>query len=62
MKRLALLLAALSCLGATRIEKVIQEDRELAEEHGWIHRDVDRGFAQATKTGKPLLVVLRCPT
>ena len=26
----------------------------------WIYNDVDRGFAEAKKSGKPLLVVLRC--
>jgi hypothetical protein len=28
----------------------------------WIYNDLDRGFAEAKKTGKPLLVVLRCVT
>ncbi len=62
MNRLALLLIALASLGATKQELKIQEDRELAEDHGWIYNDMAKGFAQATKTGKPLLVVLRCPT
>ena len=26
----------------------------------WIYNDFERGFAEAKKTGKPLLVVLRC--
>ena len=26
----------------------------------WIYNDVERGFAEAKRTGKPLLAVLRC--
>ena len=28
----------------------------------WIYNDMDAGFAEARKTGKPLLVVFRCAT
>ena len=33
-------------------------DKSLAG--AWIYDDVDAGFAEARKTGKPLMVVLRC--
>jgi serine protease Do len=26
----------------------------------WIYNDIDKGFAESKKTGKPLLVVFRC--
>lgn len=46
--------------GKTREEKV-REDRAKVEAEGfWIYNDLPRGFAEAKRTGKPLLVVLRC--
>jgi len=41
--------------GAVRGDKVA-----MANDARWIYHAVDRGFAEAKKTGKPLLVVLRC--
>ena len=41
--------------GAVRGDKAAMEN-----DARWIYNDVDRGFAEAKKTGKPLLVVLRC--
>ncbi|MBI5767663.1 MAG: thioredoxin family protein [Verrucomicrobia bacterium] len=41
--------------GAVRGDKAKMEN-----DARWIYGDVDRGFAEARKTGKPLLVVLRC--
>lgn len=39
----------------------ILEDRELLEhDPRWNYNDVEGGFAEARRTGKPLLVVLRC--
>jgi hypothetical protein len=44
----------------TREEKV-QADRKKVEAEGfWIYNDLSKGLAEARKTGKPLLVVLRC--
>ncbi|WP_298867337.1 Trx7/PDZ domain-containing (seleno)protein [uncultured Gimesia sp.] len=44
----------------TREEKV-KRDRERVQSSGyWIYNDLAQGFAQAKKTNKPLLVVLRC--
>src|SRR3954462_14154695 len=42
-------------------EGAVRNDRATMENDArWIYNDVDRGFAEARKTGKPLLVVLRC--
>jgi serine protease Do len=42
-------------------EGAVRQDRATMENDArWIYNDVDRGFAEAKKTGKPLLVVLRC--
>lgn len=41
--------------GAVRGDKAAMEN-----DARWIYNDVDRGFAAAKKSGKPLLVVLRC--
>jgi hypothetical protein len=41
--------------GAVRGDKAAMEN-----DARWIYNDVDRGFAEAKKTGKPVLVVLRC--
>lgn len=39
----------------------VLEDRAAMEKDArWIYNDYERGFAEAKKTGKPLLVVLRC--
>ena len=41
--------------GAVRGDKAAMEN-----DARWIYNDADRGFAEAKRTGKPLLVVLRC--
>lgn len=42
-------------------EGAVRKDRELMEHDArWNYNDVRSGFAQAKRTGKPLLVVLRC--
>ena len=42
-------------------EAKVREDRQRVETAGkWIYDDLPRGVAEATKSGKPLLVVLRC--
>ncbi|HEY1173557.1 MAG TPA: Trx7/PDZ domain-containing (seleno)protein [Verrucomicrobiae bacterium] len=41
--------------GAVRNDKATMENDAL-----WIYNDFEKGFAEAKKTGKPLLVVLRC--
>lgn len=66
MSRLTLPVLLLLAAGAaaqpklTREEKV-QADRKKVEAEGfWIYNDLPKGFAEAKKSGKPLLVVLRC--
>jgi serine protease Do len=42
-------------------EAAVRSDRTTMENDArWVYNDVQRGFAQAKRTGKPLLVVLRC--
>ena len=42
-------------------EGALRQDRDTMENDArWIYNDVQRGFAEAKRTGKPLLVVLRC--
>lgn len=42
-------------------EQKVREDREKVEAEGfWIYNDLAKGFEEAKRTGKPLLVVLRC--
>ena len=38
-----------------------QQDRKLAEGHGWIYNDLPAATVEAKKAGKPLFVVIRCP-
>lgn len=63
--------AILLCLSASEIqlpaetvkdrEGAVRKDKAQWESDArWIYNDVDAGFRQAAKTGKPLLVVLRC--
>lgn len=42
-------------------EGAVRKDRATMENDArWIYNDFERGFAEAKRTGKPLLVVLRC--
>ena len=42
-------------------EGAVRKDRTTMEvDARWIYNDFERGFAEAKRTGKPLLVVLRC--
>ena len=42
-------------------EGAVRNDRATMEKDArWIYNDTERGFAEARRTGKPLLVVLRC--
>src|SRR5207244_1520533 len=42
-------------------EGAVRNDRAAMEKDArWIYNDVGRGFSEARRTGKPLLVVLRC--
>lgn len=42
-------------------EGAVRQDRATLENDArWIYNDFERGFAEAKRTGKPLMVVLRC--
>ncbi len=44
---------------ATKLQQALKD----TDVHpAWIYNDLARGFAEAKKAGKPLLVVLRCVT
>jgi serine protease Do len=54
------LVARQSAFAQGRDEKV-RTDRQTVEADGyWIYNDLGRGLAEARKTGKPLLVAIRC--
>lgn len=42
----------------TRDEKVREDKQKVEAEGFWIYNDLEKGFAEAKKSGKPLLVVL----
>ena len=47
--------------GAQEREEKVRNDRKRVEAEGfWIYNDFARGMAEAKKSGKPLVVVLRC--
>ncbi len=42
-------------------EGAVRKDRaNMLDNERWIYQDIEAGFAEAKKTGKPLMVVLRC--
>lgn len=45
---------------ADRKGAILQDRASLENDARWIYDDYERGFAEARRTGKPLLVVLRC--
>jgi hypothetical protein len=58
---LTLLLGATAVAPAQTREQKVRGDKEKVEAEGfWIYNDFPRGVAEARKTGKPILVVLRC--
>ena len=44
----------------TREEKVRGDKKKVEAEGRWIYNDVPKAFAEAKKTGKPIIAVLRC--
>lgn len=53
--------AAGSVLQAQDRRTQVLNDRKTVEAAGdWIYNDLERGRAEALKTGKPMLVVFRC--
>ena len=53
-----LLLSVSFCFGHG--DEEVSEDIEAVKSTGyWIYNDLDKGFAEAEKTGQPLLIVFR---
>ncbi len=44
----------------TREQKVLDDRKKVEAEGFWIYNDLAKGRAEAKKTGKPIIVVLRC--
>lgn len=60
---LALALVACGSHGETVKDRegAVRRDRAaMAQDERWIYNDFERGFAEAKRTGRPVLVVLRC--
>ena len=43
-----------------RRERVLNDRKEVEASGQWIYNDLPKGFAEATRTRKPMLVVFRC--
>jgi hypothetical protein len=56
----AALAVSTSASAQTREDKVRNDRKKVEAEGFWIYNDLPKGFALAKKTGKPLLVILRC--
>ncbi len=63
--RTLLVVVLVACLTATALgqtrEQTVRNDRQRVEAEGfWIYNDLPRAFEEAKRTGKPIVVVLRC--
>lgn len=55
------LLSVFSTATAQTREEIVRGDRKKVEADGfWMYNDIPGAFAEAKKTGKPIIVVLRC--
>jgi len=43
-----------------RKERVLNDRKEVEASGNWIYNDLPKGFAESVRTGKPLVVVVRC--
>jgi hypothetical protein len=43
-----------------RRERVLKDRTDVQARGDWVYNDLPQGIAEATRTGKPLLVVFRC--
>ena len=57
---LLVLISAAVNAAEDRRERVLNDRKEVEAAGRWIYNDLPKGFAEASRTGKPLLVVLRC--
>jgi hypothetical protein len=67
VKKTSIVFAGLLFLGVAsltaaedRKERVLNDRKEVEASGNWIYNDLPKGFAEAARTGKPLLVVIRC--
>jgi len=62
MTRLATCLVLLTAAAAAqdRDTKVRNDRAAFEQRDAWVYNDLDAGLAEARKTGKPVLVVIRC--
>ncbi len=67
MKKPSILLAGLLLLDVAsltaaedRKERVLNDRKEVETSGNWIYNDLPKGVAEAARTGKPLMVVIRC--
>jgi serine protease Do len=60
MKALFLGLLALALLPLEDKEKLRAALGDTAPAGAWIYDDLEAGYAEAARSGKPLMVVLRC--
>jgi hypothetical protein len=62
VRRQTLLALALALLfgAAAPAQTVRQALKDLDPDQLWIYNDLEKGFAEAKKSGKPLLVAFRC--
>ena len=57
---LSAVLIAAAASGQTREEKVRDDKKKVEADGKWIYNDVPKAFAEAKRTGKPIVAVLRC--
>ena len=67
MKKSSILFVGLLFLGVAsltaaedRKERVLNDRKEVETSGNWIYNDLPKGVAEAARTGKPLMVVIRC--
>jgi serine protease Do len=67
VKKPSIVLAGLLFLGVLslsaaedRKERVLNDRKNVEASGDWIYNDLPKGFAEAKRTGKPLMVVIRC--
>lgn len=55
-----LALGAITLAAPTRQEQVLNDLKTVGEDESWVYDDIAAGFAEAKRTGKPVLLVFRC--
>lgn len=56
----AVLLLAAQVEAQDRETKVRNDKKNVEADESWVYNDLDRGIAEAKRTGKPMLVIFRC--